>query len=174
MARRLKIGLIGTGAISRIHVTAMNLASEKVRLTAVCDIREDAVREFARKAKVDAIYLDPTRLLKEADVDAVYICTPHHTHAPIAIAAAEAGKHILLEKPMAITMQECRDIIAATEKAGVTFMVAQQLRHVPSYVGVRRLIQQGELGRIWGVRSDTWRPMLLSRSAPPSPLVPIA
>ena len=167
MPQPLRIGLIGTGRISRSHLRAFNQFPEKVQLTALCDNREEAVREFAREAKVDAIYLDPMRLLKEADVDAVDICTPHHTHAPIAVAAAEAGKHVLLEKPMAITMQECRDIIAATEKAGVTFMVAQQLRHLPSYRGVRRLIQEGELGRIWGVRGDYWLPIVLSRSAPP-------
>ena len=68
---------------------------------------------------------------------------------------------------MAVSMQECRDIIAATEKAGVTFMVGQQLRHVPNYISVRRLIQGGELGEIWGVRSDSWLPVVMSRAAPP-------
>jgi len=167
MSKPLKIGLIGTGRISKSHLRAFNQFPEKVQLTALCDNREEAVREFAKEAKVDAIYLDPMRLLKEADVDAVDICTPHHTHAPIAVAAAEAGKHVLLEKPMAITMQECRQIVEATEKAGVTFMVAQQLRYLPGYRGVRRLIQEGELGRVWGARTDSWMTVLLSRSALP-------
>jgi len=166
MPRPLKIGLIGTGFIARSHLQAFSRFPERVQLTAVCDSREEAAREFAGEAKVDTVYLDPMRLLREADVDAVDICTPNHLHAPITIAAAEVGKHVLLEKPMAITMQECREMVEATEKAGVTFMVAQQLRYLPNYRGVRRLIGEGELGRIWGARTDTWLPAILSRSAP--------
>lgn len=168
MSKPLKLGLIGTGRISRNHLRAFDRFPEKVQLTALCDNREEVVREVARAANVDAVYSDPTRMLKEADIDAVDICTPHHTHAPIAVAAAKAGKHVLLEKPMAITMQECRQILETTEKAGVMFMVAQQLRYLPSYRGVRRLIQEGELGRIWGARTDSWLPILLSRSALPT------
>jgi len=168
MAKALKVGLIGTGSISALHLMAMNRASEKVKLTAACDVREDAVRQFARQAGIDAVYTNAATMLKEADIEAVDICASHHWHRDLAIASAEAGKHVLLEKPMAISLQECRDIIAATDKAGVTFMVGQQLRHVPSYVGVQRLIQDGELGQIWGVRSDSWLPVLLSRSALPT------
>ena len=168
MSRPLKVGLIGTGLISRAHLWAFSQFPEKVQLTAVCDVREEAVRGFAREARVDAVYTDSEKMLKEADIDAVDICTSHQTHAPIAIAAAEAGRHVLLEKPMATSVAECRDVIAATDRAGVTFMVAQQLRHVPSYVAVRQLIQQGELGRIWGARSDSWLPVVMSRSAPPA------
>jgi len=169
MAEPLKIGLIGTGSISQLHLMAMNRASEKVKLTAACDVREDAVRQFAKKAGIDAVYTDAAVMLKEAVIDAVDICASHHWHRDLAIASAEADKHVFLEKPMAISMQECRDIIAATDKAGVTFMVGQQLRHVPSYVGVQSLIQEGELGEVWGVRSDSWLPVLMSRSAPTGP-----
>jgi predicted dehydrogenase len=143
----------------------MRRASEKVELTAACDVREDAVRQFAGEAGIDAVYTDATVMLKEADIDAVIICVSHDWHAPLAMAAAKAGKHVLLEKPMAVTLQQCRDIIAAAEKAGVTLMVAQQFRHVPSYIGARRLIQQGALGRIWGARADVWLPIVLSRSS---------
>jgi predicted dehydrogenase len=167
MAEPLKIGLIGTGSISAIHLMALNRAAEKVKLTAVCDVREDAVRQFAKQAGIDAVYTNAETMLKEADIDAVDICASHHWHRDLAIASADAGKHVLLEKPMANTMQECRDILAATDKAGVTFMVAQQLRHVPNYMAVRRLIQEGELGRIWGARSDSWLPVVMSRSALP-------
>jgi len=169
MAAPLKIGLIGTGLISGIHLMAMNRASERVKLTAACDVREDAARQFAKQAGIEAVYTDAATMLKEADIEAVDICASHHWHRDLAIASADAGKHVLLEKPMAITMQECRDIIAATDKAGVTFMVGQQLRHVPNYIAVRRLIQEGELGQIWGVRSDSWLPVVMSRSAPTGP-----
>ena len=156
MTEPLKVGLIGTGSISRMHLPGYQLAPDEVRLTAVCDIREDAARRFADEAGVDAVFSDAEQLLAQSDVDAVDICTIHDQHAPLAIAAARAGKHVLLEKPMAISLDECRAILEATERAGVTFMVAQQLRHVPSYVGLRRRIQAGELGRIWSARCDTF------------------
>ncbi len=156
MTEPLKVGLIGTGSISRMHLPGYQLAPDEVRLTAVCDIREDAARRFADEAGVDAVFSDAEQLLAQSDVDAVDICTIHDQHAPLAIAAARAGKHVLLEKPMAISLDECRAILEATEQAGVTFMVAQQLRHVPSYVGLRRRIQAGELGRIWSARCDTF------------------
>ena len=163
MQKILKIGIIGTGQISNMHLMASQRASEKVKLTAACDIREDAVREFAKRAAIDAIYTDVTSMLDKADIEAVIISARNQEHRNLAIAAAKAGKHVFLEKPMGNSMQECRDIIAATEKAGVTLMIGQQLRYVPNYISVRRLIQEGELGQIWGVRADVWCPFILVR-----------
>ena len=136
---KLKIGIIGTGSISVLHLWAINRASEKVKLTAACDVREDAVRQFAKSAGLDTVYTDAATMLKEADIEAVDICASHQWHRELAIASVEAGKHVLLEKPMAILMQECRDILAAADKAGVTLMVGQQLRHHPNYMAVRCL-----------------------------------
>lgn len=154
MSKPLKVGLIGTGAVSGAHLPAYTQFPEKVKLTAVCDIIEEAARERAKGANVDAIYLDYKKMLKEADIDAVDICTSHDMHAPIVTAAAEAGKHVLVEKPMGNNMQECRDMIAATDKAGVTFMVAQMHRYSPTTQAVRRVLQDGELGTIRAARCD--------------------
>ncbi len=165
MPQPLKVGLIGTGSISRLHLPAFVRFPEKVQMTAVCDIREEAAGEFAKRAGVDAVYTDAAEMLKKADIEAVDICAIHDQHAPLAIAAAEAGKHVLLEKPTAVSLQECRDILAATDRAGVTFMVAQQLRYLPSYARVRQLIQEGELGGVWSVRSDNWTPAFRSRTS---------
>ena len=148
MPEPFKIGLIGTGGISRAHLPVYEQFPEKVKLTAVCDIIEEAAKERARDANVDAIYTDYQKMLEEADIDAVDICTGHDTHAPIVIAAAEAGKHALVEKPMGNSMQECRDMIAAADKAGVTLMVAHMLRFSPSTEAVRQLLAG------WGARSD--------------------
>lgn len=172
MAEPLRVGLIGAGGISRQHLPAYRLDPERVRLGAVCDIREDAAREFASEADVDAsaIFTDAREMCELADIDAVDICTIHDTHAELAIAAAEAGKHVLLEKPMAISLDECRAIVEATEEAGVTFMVAQHLRHVPSYMALRRRIQAGELGRIWSARVDTF--LTAALDDPNQPIAP--
>ena len=165
MVQPLKVGLIGTGSIANLHVPAFTRFPNQVQLTALCDIREEAVQRFARNTRAAAVYTDAARMLREADIEAVDICTIHDQHAPLAIAAAEAGKHVLLEKPMATSMKACRDILAATDKAGVTFMVAQQLRHLPSYAAVRQLIREGELGRVWSLRADNWNAMFRSRSS---------
>ncbi len=166
MPEPLKIGLIGTGSISAIHLMALNQVSDKLKLTAVCDVREDAVKRFAERAGIDAVYTDAETMLRQEDLDAVDIAASHHWHRDLAIAAADAGKHVFLEKPMANNLQECREIIEATDRAGVTFMVGQQLRHVPSYVAVKRMIDDGELGRVWGARSDSWLPVVMKREAP--------
>ena len=156
MAVPLTVGLIGTGGISRQHLPGYQLDPDRVRLSAVCDIREDAARQFASDAGVESVFTDAREMFEQSDIDAVDICTIHDTHADLAIAAARAGKHVLLEKPMAVSLEDCRAIIEATEEAGVTFMVAQQLRHVPTYMALRRRIQAGELGRIWSARVDTF------------------
>jgi len=164
MSEPLKVGLIGTGSISRLHLRAYQQFPETVKLNAVCDIRQDAVTQFAQQAGIDAVYTDADEMLKKADIDAVDICAIHDQHKTLATASAEAGKHVLLEKPMATTLQDCYRIVEATEKAGITFMVAQQLRHLPSYSRTRKLIREGEIGRIWSVRSDNWTPGFRSRT----------
>jgi predicted dehydrogenase len=167
LSKALKVGLIGAGSISRLHLGAYTRFPDKLRLNAVCDINAEAANRVANEHKVGAIYTDAAKMLKEADIEAVEICTVHDQHAALAITAAQAGKHILLEKPMACNMQECRSILAAADKAGTTFMVGQQLRFLPSYAGLKKLIQEGELGRIWSVRCDDWLPTFLSRTSSP-------
>ena len=92
-------------------------------------------------------------MLREGDIDAVDNCTFHPQHAPLTVAAAEAGKHVLVCKPMATSVQECRDMIAAADKAGVTLMVAQDLRYSPEAVAVKRFIDEGKLGDILAART---------------------
>ena len=94
MSKPLKVGLIGTGGISRQHLPAYEQFPEQVKLKAVCDIFEEAAKERAKQANVSDIYVDYKKMLSEADIDAVDICTNHDTHAEMTIAAAEAGKHV--------------------------------------------------------------------------------
>ena len=153
MATPLKIGLVGTGGISNAHLTAYLEHPDRVQLTAVCDIDETRAQEYAKKAGVEAVYTNFDQMLREADMEAVDNCTGHAQHAPLSIAAAEAGKHVIVEKAMALTVQECRDMIAAADKAGVHLMVAQHLRYSPDATAVKRLIDEGKLGDILAVRT---------------------
>ena len=140
MTEPLKVGLIGAGGISRQHLPGYQLAPDDIRLTAVCDIREDAALKFADEAGVDAVFTSADEMLEQSDIDAVDICTIHDQHAPLAIAAARAGKHVLLEKPMAISLDECRAILEANA---------------------------GELGQIWSARCDTFLTAALDDGAQP-------
>ena len=162
MPKPLKIGLVGTGRIAHAHMAAYLQHPDRVELTAVCDIIEDAAQQYAKRAKVDAVYTDYEAMLKEADIDAVDICSIHDQHPAQTIAAAEAGKHVLTEKAMAHTLQGCRDMIEATDKAEVTLMVAQNLRYVPDAAAVKLLIEEGELGTIHAVRCHAIMPVILS------------
>jgi predicted dehydrogenase len=154
----LKVGLIGSGGISRAHMPAFLERKDDVTLTAVCDVREDAALAYAKDAGLDsgAAYTDIESFLRNADIEAVDICTTHNTHHDLAVAAIQAGKHVLLEKPMATSIAESRNIVEEAEKAGVTFMVAQMLRFLPHYQQVRRIIESGELGEIWAARADSF------------------
>ncbi len=155
MSRPLKVGLVGTGRIANRHLAPYLQHPDRVRLTAACDVLEPAVRDYAKRAGVNDVYLDLDDMLRRADIDAVDICTRHDLHAPQAIAAAEAGKHVLVEKAMANSVQECRDMIDAADRAGVTLMVAQHLRYSRHAAAAKRFIDDGGLGEIEAVRHQS-------------------
>jgi predicted dehydrogenase len=157
----LRVGLIGTGGIARAHLRAYRQYPQQVRLKAVCDVQAEAVGRFAQEAGGEVqVYTDPEVMLKDAPIDAVDICTVHNTHAPLAIMAADAGKHILVEKPMACSWQECVEMVHAAERAGVQLMVAQCQRYMPGFRGVKRVLESGELGNLHALRFDAMQNML--------------
>lgn len=155
MSEPLKVALIGAGNISKHHLPAYRDFPEQVRLVAVCDVDEGVARERAREAAVEAVYTDAERMLREVEADAVDICTIHDQHAPLTLAAIAAGKHVLVEKPFACSLADCRTIVAAAEQAGVTVMVAQNQRFLPTYKSAKTIVESGELGAIRGVRLDS-------------------
>ena len=153
MTTPLKVGLVGAGGIARVHMTPYLTHPDQVQLAAVCDMVEPLARAYAKDAGVEAVYTDLDDMLYNADIEAVDICTNHAAHAPIAIAAARAGKHVLVEKAMSNTLQGCRDMIEATDRAGVTLMIAHHLRHSREATAVKRFIDGGNLGEIQAVRT---------------------
>ncbi len=153
MSKPVRVGLVGTGAIARAHMLGYNQFPERVQVTAVCDNREEAVRAFAKQAEVDAIYLDYAELLKEADVDAVDVCTPDDLHAPISIAAAEAGKHVLCEKPMATRLADAEAMVAAVKKADVRGMIGYSKRFFRATRFLHDFLRNESLGRVYHVRA---------------------
>lgn len=134
-----RIGLVGAGAISRRHLQAF-VESDYVATVEIADPSEQA-REAMRKdyGLVTAAHETIEPLLENPDIAIIDVCTPHYLHKPQAIAALEAGKHVILEKPMAMTVAECDEILAAAERSGKRVFVALCQRMFPAHLEAKRL-----------------------------------
>lgn len=148
----LKVGVIGCGSIAKHRHLVEFAQNNQVEIVAVCDIVEGRVNEFAVKYGAKA-YTNYEELLANKEIDAVSVCTPNYLHAPVSIAALQAGKHVLCEKPMATSKVEAEAMIEAAEVAGKKLMVAHNQRFVPSHQKARQLIEKGELGKIYSFRT---------------------
>ncbi len=143
-----KVGfaVIGTGIVGGAWHAHVYAQLPQAELVAVCDLNEARAREIADKYNVPHVYTDYKELLQNPDVHAVSIATPDFAHREIAVAAAEAGKHILVEKPLATTVEDANAILAAVEKAGVKLMVDFHNRVSPTFLAAKQSIVDGELG----------------------------
>ncbi|WP_046174301.1 Gfo/Idh/MocA family protein [Domibacillus indicus] len=148
----LKIGVIGCGSIARHRHIPEYAANENVEIAAFCDIVEERAQEYAKQYNAIA-YTSYEELLANEDIDAVSVCTPNSLHAPISIAALQAGKHVLCEKPMATSREEADAMIQAAEASGKKLMIAHNQRFVASHVKARSIIESGTLGKIYSFRT---------------------
>jgi predicted dehydrogenase len=150
----LRFGIIGAGNIAPVHAVAIN-SIEGAELLAVADSNPERGQALADKFG-GTPYTDYHDLLARSDVDAVSICLPPYLHAPITLEAAAKGKHVLCEKPMAISLAECDAMIAACGKAGVTLGVIFQGRFEPLALQLKTAIDAGELGQLLWVSANTF------------------
>jgi predicted dehydrogenase len=149
----LRVALVGCGLISEAHIRAYQRHADRARITICCDLD---LEKAAQRATLIEGARATTRLeevLADPQVDAIEICTPHHLHADIAIAAARAGKHILCQKPLAKTLAECDAMIAAARSAGVTLYYGETSRTMPAAVDLKRAIDAGRIGQLIGVQA---------------------
>lgn len=148
MTEVVKFGVIGCGGIAdRRTIPEGIIPAEKAKLVAVMDVSEERAKEVARKYGVKKYYLNEEDLLKDREIDAVYIATPNYLHAKQAIAAANAGKHILCEKPLALTVKDCEDVIAACRKNNVKLQVGFMMRFHACHQKALQMIKQGLIGQ---------------------------
>ncbi len=145
---QLRVGLIGCGLISGVHIHALEEADHAV-LAAVCDIAPDKMEKAAKEHGVKG-YLDYRELLAQPDIDAVHICVPHYLHTPISIAALQAGKHVLCEKPMGTSLREAQAMIRAAKDSGKALTVCFQNRYNDASRRMKAIIDSGEMGRVKG------------------------
>lgn len=151
--KKFRVGLIGCGGISGAHIPVL-MAMENVEITAVADIRPERAQAAAEKtgARIAPSWQD---LLNSEDVDVVHILTPHYLHAPMAIAALKAGKHVLTEKPMASELADAQAMIRESQVNGApTLGVIFQNRYNPASVELKRIVDSGEFGKVTGMRAS--------------------
>lgn len=150
--KKLRVGVIGCGSIAQHRHLPEYQANKNVELVAVCDSNEERANQIAEKYEVEA-YTNYEDLLSSGTVDAVSVCTPNYLHAPISIAALNAGLHVLCEKPMSTSKQEAEAMIAAAKESGKKLMIAHNQRFVASHQRARQLIASGEIGKIYSFRT---------------------
>jgi predicted dehydrogenase len=159
---QLQVGVIGVGGIARTHMPGW-VASEQAEVVAGADISADALQGWGEKWEIQRLTTDSAELLDDPEIDIVDICTPNNYHAPLAIAALRAGKHVICEKPLAPAPDAIRDMIAARDASGKLLMTAQHFRFRGSSRAMKAEIDRGALGDIYHARS--W---LLRRAAAPT------
>jgi UDP-N-acetyl-2-amino-2-deoxyglucuronate dehydrogenase len=144
--KRLKIGIIGMGRIAIAHANATVELKDQVEFGAIAELRVDRAREIAEEFGVKKIYHDYRELLKDREIEAVIVCLPNYMHHSICIDAARAEKHILVEKPMAMNVEEADEMIKEARENHVTLMVGQS-RRFPDAIKEIREKMMGEIGQ---------------------------
>jgi predicted dehydrogenase len=161
----VRVCVVGVGRAGMVHATNFKDNVPGAVLAAVVDADLELAEEKARGLGVDLFFSDLRQDLDRAEIDAICITTPTFTHADIAIEAAEAGKHIFCEKPMALSLEEADDMIQAADEAGVKLQIGFMRRFDPLFVTAKERIEGGEIGRPMVIRSLTRGPGLPPRWA---------
>jgi predicted dehydrogenase len=168
----LNIGLVGYGFMGRAHSNAYKRVNDffdleyRPTLKAVCGRSAENAKAFAEKWGYETSETDWRKLVDRKDIDAIDICTPNDTHAEVAIAAAEAGKMVLCEKPLARDLKESLPMVQAVEKAGVPNTVWYNYRRLPAVSLAKKLIDEGRLGRIFHYRANFLQDWTISADLP--------
>ena len=150
---KIKVGLLGGGGIVDAHIRGYRTYADAIEVTAIADVVDETARRRAAELGATA-YSDFRLMIDEADLDAVDICLPHHLHAEAIVAAAQAGKHILCEKPLCLTVQQADEVQRVVSAAGVTLMCAHNQLFLPAVSTAKQLLEQGILGSVYEVRTS--------------------
>lgn len=162
MKQKLRVAQIGCNGVANNHAVA-HRATGNTELVAVCDAIHQRAEDFAKKHGVAEYSTNAAELFARRDIDLIDIVTPDATHAALAVAAANAGKHVLIEKPIATSLAEIDEIISAVRRNGVKAMCAQSMRWFTKISAFADAIFSGKIGRVvflrfWGGCSRFWSP----------------
>ena len=152
--KKVGFAVVGIGNIGKRHLAVLE-KEKHAEIVALCDKDKHIAEEYGRKYNVP-YFFSYQKMLKKIDCDIVNICTPHYFHAPMTIAASNAKKHILVEKPMALTSRDCQRMIAAANKNNVKLMVVKQNRYNVPIALAKKVLEQGKLGKIFMVEVNVF------------------
>jgi len=157
--RKIRVGLIGCGKIAQTHAKALAYI-EEADFVACCDSDEARARALAAEYGVPNVFSDAVQMLESGLIEAVCVCTPHPAHEPMVVAAANAGVHVICEKPIAVSLEQADRMVEATDAAGVKFGVIFQRRFWPAAQRIRAAIDSGRLGKLTlgECSAQIWRP----------------
>ena len=158
MPKKLKVGIIGVGGIAKgAHIPGYLNLSDKVEIVALCDIVEERAQKRAKELGVSHVFTDYNDMLEMKEIDIISVCTPNYAHAPATIAALNAGKHVICEKPMARNAKEAEEMIKAYKKSGKILTIGYQWRFDPDIQALKSQIDLGEFGDIYFAKAIATR-----------------
>ena len=145
MDKKVKVGIVGTGFVGDIHHASFKGWVHDAEVVAVAS--PNNATKFAQEHQIRSVYSDYRELLKDKSIDVVDIGIPNDLHCQVVIDAAQAGKHIIIEKPLCLTLEEADLMIETCQKEGVLLMYAEELLFAPKYVRAKMLIEEGAIGK---------------------------
>lgn len=154
---KLKVGVVGCGLVAKKrHIPAFLRLKKDVDLCAVCDLNEAVARSAAKEFSISHVYSDVSEMFSKEGLNVVDICTPPQVHAPIAIEAMESGCHVLLEKPMALNVSDCDEMIKISKKYGTKLSVVHNQLFYPPFMKGLELVDRGAIGKLTGMRVSSF------------------
>src|SRR5262249_36781547 len=148
---KVGVGIIGSRFMAGIHTESLKRLAD-ARVVAVASPTQEPARAWAVKHALPRWFTDHRALLALPGVDMVVVCTPNRFHAPIAIDAARAGKHVVVEKPLCVNVEEGDAMVEAARQAGVKLMYAEEFCFAPQYVRAKQIVDEGGVGRLYQVK----------------------
>jgi predicted dehydrogenase len=152
----IRIAVIGVGTIAQEHIKAYQ-ANPGAEVVALCDIDLERVKQRGEQFGVARVTGDRDEILSDSEIDAVSICVPNNVHAEIAEAALRAGKNVLLEKPMSVSVAEAEALVKATKETGKSLQIGYVRRYAPNALVAKRFLDEGEFGDIYAARTTILR-----------------
>jgi predicted dehydrogenase len=149
---RVKVGIIGSGFEADIHAAAFRILPDEAEVVAVASPTPGKAERFARERGIPRFFTDYRKLLAEPDIEMVTVAAPNALHAPVTVDAAEAGKHVVCEKPLCLTLEEADRMIDACRRRGVLLLYAEELFFTPKYVKAKEMADQGAFGKVYLVK----------------------
>lgn len=183
--RKIKVCIVGVGRIATLNVLGYK-DNPDAEIYAVCSRSEEKGRQAAGEWNAQKVYTDYDEMLKDPEIDMIELLTPHHLHCEMTIKACEAGKHVSVQKPMAMGLEEADRMIEAAKKAGVKLKIYENFMFYPPYVKAKQLIDEGVIGEPitmrykmnagkqtlgWSVPDDTWKWRMEEATCGGGPLV---